>query len=31
MRLNNLSPLWIVIPDAVLTLLLLDGWFLLFG
>ena len=29
MRLNRISPLWIVIPDAVLTAVLLAGWFLL--
>lgn len=29
MRLNRISPLWIVIPDAVLTAMLLAGWFLL--
>ena len=28
MRIYNVSPLWIVIPDAVLTALLLIGWFL---
>ena len=31
MRLNNLSPLWVAIPDAVLTLLLLAGWILFFS
>ena len=28
MRIYHVSPLWIVIPDAVLTALLLAGWFL---
>ncbi len=28
MRIYHVSPLWIVIPDAVLTALLLTGWFL---
>lgn len=29
MRINNCPVLWIVVPDAVLTALLLLGWFLL--
>ena len=29
MRLNNLSPLWAVVPLAILDVLLLAGWFLL--
>ena len=29
MRINNCPILWIVVPDAVLTALLLLGWFLL--
>lgn len=28
MRFNNFPVLWIVIPDTVLTILLLAGWFL---
>ena len=28
MRIYHVSPLWIVIPDATLTALLLIGWFL---
>lgn len=26
MRIYHVSPLWIVIPDAILTALLLIGW-----
>ncbi len=29
MRLNRVSPLWLVIPDAIFTAMLLAGWFLL--
>lgn len=29
MRVSSMSPLWVVIPDALLTALLLAGWFLL--
>lgn len=29
MRFSSMSPLWVVIPDALLTALLLAGWFLL--
>ena len=28
MRIYHVSPLWLVIPDAILTALLLIGWFL---
>ena len=28
MRIYHVSPLWLVIPDATLTALLLIGWFL---
>ena len=28
MRIYHVSPLWLVLPDAILTALLLIGWFL---